>query len=125
MLRGKRDSSAEQARLRMDDSFHGDCRHHLLEPALGGEPAAEARARQELGNARAKPAGNDDCIRAVRQRDVASDAAQDQAEAVERCDCQAIGAGKRGGPNGLIVACLHRAVVDRRQRLIDIDKSGT
>ena len=98
----------------MDDSFHGDCRHHLLEPALGGEPAAEARAREELGNARAKPPGNNDCIRAVRQGDVASDAAQGQTEAVERCDCPAIGAGKRGGPNGLIVARFNRAVLDRR-----------
>src|SRR6185312_12776300 len=120
MLRGKRDSSAEQTRLRMDNSFHGDCRHHRLEPALGGEPAAEARARKELGNARAEAAGNDDCIRAVRQRDIASDAAQDQAEAVERCDRETVGAEQRGGPNGLIVARFNRAVLDSRQRLVDI-----
>src|SRR4029453_11161250 len=98
MLRGKGDGGAEQTRLRMDDDLDGDRRHHLLEPTLGGEPAAETRAWQELGNPRAKAAGNDDSIRAVCQRDVACDAAQDQAEAIKPRAPQAVGAGEGGRP---------------------------
>ena len=57
----------------------------------------------------------------VRQREVARDRAQRQAEAVERGGRQAVAAVERLGPDRLVVEPRHRASLDRGQRLVDRD----
>ena len=58
--------------------------HPPLEPALGDEAVAEARSRQIVGKPEADAAGDHDRIRALRQRHVAGDRAEAEAQPVKR-----------------------------------------
>jgi hypothetical protein len=74
---------AEQAGLRMGDEFDRQSGHHGFEPPLGAKALGKARGAAAVADAIAQPAGDHDARAALRQRDIARDAAQRQAEAVD------------------------------------------
>src|SRR5581483_1654802 len=59
------------------------------------------------------------------KRNVAREASEDQAKAIERSNRKTVVARKRRGPDGLVVANVNRASFDCRERLENIGESRT
>ena len=78
-----------------------------------------------LGKPQAEAAGDDDAAEpALRQREIARDRAEAEAEAVERGGGEAVVAGERGGPQRLVVAGADGAALDRGERLVEVGEAG-
>ncbi len=72
----------------------------------------------------AKSAGDHHALWAMRQRKIARDSAQAEAEAVERGQGQAVAIVQCEAPDLLVVELLQRTPLDLAQRLIDRDDAG-
>ena len=105
----------------MGDNLDGDGGQHFLESSLGGEPATEARARQQVGSPQAKSARDDNRVGALCQGDVSRHTAKRETEAIERGDGQAVCARQGRSPERLVVSGMYRAPLDGRQPLVEFE----
>ena len=104
----------------MGDQLHRHLVHPPLEPALGDESVAKARARQIIGEPQAQLRPRSPPRRALRERDVAGDRAQRKAQPVERGIGEAVAAVERGRPQFLVVVEGEVEALDRAERLVEV-----
>src|SRR3546814_8007288 len=81
---------AEQTRLRMGDELDRDRGHEIFEPPLGNKAFGKARPHQMVPNPEAEPARDHHPARALREREVARDAAERQAKAIDGGGSEAV-----------------------------------
>ena len=121
MLLGEGRGGAIEAGLGVGDELDRDRLHAPLEAALGDEPVGEARAREMVFDAQAKPAGDDHGIGAMGQREVARYRAErEQASARVAVLARQIGAEIQGARD---VFVIRRDALADYQR--ELESTGT
>src|SRR3546814_18335999 len=116
-----RSGGAEQTRLRMGDELDRDRGHEIFEPPLGNKAFGKARPHQMVPNPEAEPARDHHPARALREREVARDAAERQAKAIDGGGSAAVFLLHAARPDRHILPRRHPAPLPPRQRFIYID----
>src|SRR3546814_9153521 len=75
---------------RMGDELDRDRGHEIFEPPLGNKAFGKARPHQMVPNPEAEPARDHHPARALREREVARDAAERQAKAIDGGGSEAV-----------------------------------
>src|SRR5438128_6970408 len=105
------------------DDLYGHLGHSRLEPTLGDEAVAEARAGEVVGESEAEPAADHHRLGALGQSDVAGDGSETEAEAVEGGGGEAVLAARRRLPQRLVLVESGRAAFDAGERLIEVGEA--
>ena len=103
MLLGEGGRGAVQAGLGMSDQLDRNAGHQRLEAALGDETLAEAGVEQPVLEPQPKSAGDYHAGRPVREREVARDRAEREAETVERRGGERVLPLQRQRPDRLVI----------------------